>query len=160
MKRELALQTDICKSTRKEGGWARKLSHQTMVGLPDLLLNRFPFVPMLIEVKDLGPCNPIFSRKVDVTDKQRYELLSFDQATWAQFDRHTQGFAAKRWSAGVLVGWGWGRERWLAMLPPTAERISVGHGEDPKMVHRQVGGYYPIGALMELFGDIHKVKLL
>ena len=80
-KKELTLQSEICKSVRAQGGYAVKLSHRFAVGVPDLLI-RMPHVSaMLIEVKDLGMVTDKFDLKVPVTPKQREELKKFSEVS-------------------------------------------------------------------------------
>lgn len=159
-KRELDIQREICQSVRREGGWAKKLTNRFTIGIPDLLIARFPSIPFIAEVKDLGQVRDTFSRKLDVTEKQSHELRTFDQAISDPHADATNHAAAKRYAAVVLVGWAWGRDRWLAMLPPDADHITMGPDRNHPMVHRQAGGYYPIGSLIQLFGKIHEVRLL
>lgn len=157
-KKELDVQRDICKSVRSENGWARKLSHRTLIGLPDLLVNSYPFIPMLAEVKDLGPIQHVMRpHKLDVTEKQRYELIAYDTAIWLQMQANVLISIEKRWASVLLVGWAHGRDRWLAMLPPDAETIVP---DDAIKVCRRTGGYYPFGSLAEQFGRLHRIRLI
>ncbi len=79
-RKELALQSEICKSVRAQGGYALKLSHRFIVGVPDLLICMPGYPAMLIEVKDLGVVTDKFDLKVPVTPKQREELKKFNEA--------------------------------------------------------------------------------
>lgn len=154
---ELSVQADLVKSVRKDGGWARKLSHQFMIGLPDLLVGMYPFAPFLAEVKDLGQVSENFRRKIDVSEKQRYELQQFNESYRVGLDQDTLGNAGERYASVLLVGWARGRTRWVAMLPWDTIHIDSGQVH---AVQREVHGYYPLKFLAEQFGAIHKVKLL
>lgn len=158
-KRELILQREIIQSVRKDGGWGRKLSHRTLVGLPDLALVLWPYVPVLAEVKDLGvrPNSRDFTVKLIVSEKQRHELLAYDAAINTPRESNSLIDIRKRHAAVLLVGWAWGGARWLAMLPPDATHLS---SEEAPNVHRRPGGYYPFGSLAELFGRMHRIQLL
>lgn len=80
-KKELTLQSEICKSVRAQGGYAIKLSHRFAVGVPDLLIRMPHISAMLIEVKDFGVVTDKFDLKVPVTPKQREELKKFSEAS-------------------------------------------------------------------------------
>ncbi len=81
--KELAYQRWVVNSARRskvDRGYAIKLSHQTAVGIPDLLVSLPGFAPCLIECKWLGRVIPTFSRKISLTGKQRLELSRFNHA--------------------------------------------------------------------------------
>ncbi len=81
--KELAYQRWVVKSVRLTEvgkGYCLKISHQTAVGIPDLLLSMPGFAPCLIECKWLGEVMPNFSRKIKLTDKQRFQLYCFNNA--------------------------------------------------------------------------------
>lgn len=160
---ELDVQREIVKSVKLEGGWSKKLTNRFTIGIPDLLIALYPSIPFLAEVKDLGVVHTNqFNRKLDVSEKQRYELLEFDRAVSEAHGRDIMWTGAKRYASVLLVGWSHQGTRWLAMLPPDAERIAVGvDAFDPVMVYRSPGKHnYPIRPLIELFVAIHKVNLL
>lgn len=157
-RRELDIQREICQSVRKDGGWARKLTNRFTIGIPDLLVALYPFVPCLLEVKDLGEVGEMFHRKLNVTEKQRHELIAFDEAISEAHGRDTHQSTGKRYASAVLVGWSWGRDRWLAMLPP--DETYASNYTKINAVIRKPGGYYPIGPLFELFDRMHRVKLI
>lgn len=72
-------QTQIKLSVRRQGGYSFKLSNRFTIGIPDLLIALPPFAPCLAEVKDLGECVADFSRKLDVSPKQAYELKAMNE---------------------------------------------------------------------------------
>lgn len=81
--RELGYQRWVVNSARKSKvnpGYALKISHQTAVGIPDLLVSLPGYVPCLLECKWLGRVSGGFSRKIKLTDKQRLELDRFNKA--------------------------------------------------------------------------------
>lgn len=162
-KAELSVQADLVKSVKKDGGWARKLSHRFMIGLPDLLVGMYPSAPFLAEVKDLGHVGENFRLKLGVSEKQRYELQQFNAGYRAGVNWDTQGNASERYASVLLVGWAWGRMRWVAMLPWDATHLdssSINREPCAPAVQREAHGYYPIKFLAERFGALHKVKLL
>lgn len=153
---ELVVQRDFAKSVRKGGGWAKKLSHRFIIGVPDLLVGQYPYMPFLAEMKDLGQVPENFRQKLDVTEKQRHELRTFNESYRAGVDRDTRGNASERYAAVLLVTWAWDKDRWLGMLPWDATHATP---MMPKVI-RGTGGHYPVVPLFELFGKLHKVKLL
>lgn len=155
--RELQLQREIVQSVRKERGWGRKLAHRTLVGLPDLLLVHYPFVPLLCEVKDLGPRGASFNVTIPVTEKQRHELRTYDEAIETIRQEQSIIDMERRYSAVLLVGWVTEGHHRLAMLPWHAERITSTY---PHFVIRQKAGYYPFNDLAYNFGRLHRVKVI
>ena len=107
---ELKLQAEICKSVVVQGGWAKKLTNQFTIGIPDLLISLPGLAPCLAEVKDFDVVGDKFDRKLDVSPKQRHELLTFNAVNPA--------------TAVILVGLKWGNEHHLVCLPADAERLS------------------------------------
>ena len=81
--KELGYQRWVVTSARKSfglPGYGLKISHQTAVGIPDLLISLPGYCPCLIECKWLGRVVTGFSRKIKLTDKQRFELDRFNVA--------------------------------------------------------------------------------
>ena len=148
-KRELALQTDIIRSVRQQGGWARKMSNRFLVGMPDLVMALHPFAICIAEVKDLGPVTEKFDRKLDVSPKQRHELRMIHVAYWDKMNIYTP----KRRASLLLVGATLGRRHMLTALPWDAKRVTY----EATWVDRQVGGVYDIKALLEM-ADVVGVK--
>lgn len=75
---EIDFQRKIVKWVEEQGGWARKLSHRTMVGLPDLLVKLPTHDAALIEVKYLRTHGTL--RKCGLTALQARELTNFTKA--------------------------------------------------------------------------------
>lgn len=147
---ELKVQADIVKSVKADGGWAKKLSHRFVIGIPDLLIALYPTIPFLAEVKDLGEVGATFSRKVDTSPKQAHELTTFDEVYYARLTP----YSPKQHAAVVIVGWVHEGTRWLTMLPHGTTKVT----HEAPAVHRRTGGYYPIGPLIELYGGLAVIK--
>ena len=81
--KELAYQRWVVKSARKAKvgrGYGLKISHQYAVGIPDLLISMPGYCPCLIECKWFNAVASGFSRKIKLTEKQRFELDRFNTA--------------------------------------------------------------------------------
>lgn len=138
---ELREQTNIVKSVRKDGGYGRKASNRFAIGVPDLTIALPPFAPCVIEVKDFGAVNDSFDRKIDVTDKQAYEMELFSKP----YEDQSLGRVA--FIAVHLVHRG---EHRLVLLPRQASRLSSAYEDDPRMwAKRQVGGYYDMAPMFD-----------
>ncbi len=81
--RELQYQRWAVNSARRAmpgRGYGLKISHQTAVGIPDLLVSMPGYCPCLIECKWLGAVPVNFNRRIKLTDKQQLELDRFNAA--------------------------------------------------------------------------------
>jgi len=137
---ELAVQTNIIKSVRRDGGYARKASNRFAIGVPDLTVALQPFAPCLIEVKDFGKVPDSFDRQIEVTDKQAEELKLFS-LPYEDAGLGRVGFLAVR----VIHR---GEDR-LVVLPHVARRLTSAYVETPGMWRkRQVGLYYEMGPML------------
>ena len=152
--RELALQTKIIQSIRKDGGHARKMSHRFAIGIPDLLIGMPPYVPCLAEVKDLGIVTANFNLQLDVTEKQALELRRVSEPYEDMF-LHTRACR----TGMLLIGLVHMGEHRLVGLPRSQGRLDAGYEADPLCwVKRQQAGYYEILPLLKA-GGIAKVSL-
>lgn len=143
MAKELALQTNIIKSVRSDGGYGRKMSNRFLIGIPDLLIALPPFAPILAEVKDLGPVVANFNRQLAVTPKQAHEMDLFSKPyqDTMMLDRAASSF--------VLVGFQVGKNHYLAVLPHDAERLDHTCLERTSTFSlRGRSGYYDLGKLL------------
>lgn len=155
MPSELPLQTDIKKSVRKDGGHSFKMSNRFSIGIPDLFMAIFPFAPILAEVKDLGECVDNFSRQLNVSEKQKYELRALDDVYSLQQSVYTPS----RHASVLLVGVRHKGVRRLVGLPWSAERLDAGYLDEPASYrNRETGGYFDLKPILEHLGCI-KVKL-
>lgn len=137
---ELAVQTKIIQSVRKDGGYGRKCSNRFAIGVPDLLISLQPFAPCYIEVKDFGVVSDSFDRKIDVTEKQAYELQLFSKPY------EDAGLGRVGFLAVALVHRGAHR---LVLTPREAQRLSDAYEGTPGMwTNRVVGGYYDMGRML------------
>ena len=143
MARELAEQTNLIKSVRLAGGYARKMSNRYSIGIPDLLIGLPPFVPFLAEMKDLGTVVDDFDRQLNVTPKQNHEmgLLS------GPYERAAYGAAAL-----VLVHIVHRREHRLVALSRSHSRLAAGYEADLlKWGKRRTGLIYAPEDLRKMF---------
>ena len=151
-KRELSLQTDILKSVKKDGGWGIKMTSRFLIGVPDLLVALWPFVPVLIEVKDLGEVTENFSLQLNVTPKQRHTLGQFDGI----YDSNITEYSPNRHVSLLMVGFKMGQERRLVALPWRAERLTAAYVSTlGDLGRRGTGGYYAIKPFFERMGICH-----
>ena len=138
---ELAVQTNIIKSVRRDGGYGRKASNRFAIGIPDLNIALAPFAPCLIEVKDFGKVADSFDRQIDVTDKQAEELRLFGEAY------EDAGLGRVAFIAVRVIHRGEDR---LVLLPRQARRLSSAYEADPRMWRkRQVGLYYELTPMLD-----------
>lgn len=76
---ELQFQRLTCKAVQSAGGFATKLSHRFLVGIPDLLIKLPHTAAMLVEVKtDKRPVKNLYL--LDITPRQAQVLRSADSA--------------------------------------------------------------------------------
>lgn len=137
---ELREQTNIIKSVRQDGGYARKASNRFAIGIPDLTVALPPFAPCLIEVKTLGEVIDNFDRKVEVTDKQSEELKRFGEAY------EDMGLGRVSFVAVHIVH---RKQHRLVLGPRQMSRLSAAYEADSGMwTPRQVGGYYDMAKLL------------
>jgi len=137
---ELAVQTNIIKSVRRDGGYGRKMSNRFAIGVPDLLVALPQFAPCVIEVKDFGKVADTFDRQIETTDKQREEMKLFSQPY------EDGGLGRTAFVAVRVVHRGEDR---LVVLPRLAERLSSAYEDDPQTWRkRQVGLYYEIPPML------------
>lgn len=156
MARELDLQTKICQSAKRDGGYGKKISHKFAVGIPDLLVALPPFAPCLIEVKDMGAiATAKFDRLIGITPKQQLELSRFSEP----YEKAQSEYTPDRRTGMVLVGLVHQGEHRLVALRRDEDRLSDGYQADPaRWTKRQVGGYYDLGPLLEWTGIV-KMRL-
>lgn len=137
MARELAIQTDIKKSVIAQGGYALKLSNRFTIGVPDLGIWLAPFVPVVIEVKDLGVVVDNFHLQIGVTPKQTDTML-----------RMNAGYATP--VTGMFLHAVHMGEHRLYWAPRSATRIRA--LDMPFFVRREPGGRYNIPGMLQHAG--------
>lgn len=146
--KEIDHQRQLVLSVKAQGGYALKLSNRFTIGVPDLLVMHPLFAPCLIEVKDLGECNDIFSRQIDVTSKQRHTMermaMVYDDSP------HPPAF--------VVVTLMWKKARIMVPAPFDIERLSSASllSGDRLQVGRTTGGLYDMGTLLA-FANVRRV---
>lgn len=145
MSKELLVQTNIIKSVRKDGGYARKMSNRFLIGIPDLVLGLYPFGVCFAEVKDLGECGRTFNRKIPVTEKQRHELNLIDAA----YKKTNLIYTPYQHVAFVLVAFKHQGKHMLVAANRNIESLTHHFDSFYPWVDRQVGGYYDMGRLMQ-----------
>lgn len=154
MARELDLQSQIIKSVRKDGGYGRKISHKFSVGIPDLLLGLFPFVPIIAEVKDFGVVTAKFDRQIDTTLKQEHELDLFTK----QYQTEITPYTPSRYTSAILVRFILGGKHFLAVCDPYQRRLTWEHPRD-LLVERVAPTYFNLAPAFDRVG-IAKVRLM
>lgn len=137
MARELAVQTDIKRSTLAQGGYALKLSNRFTVGVPDLGIWLPPFAPFIAEVKDLGVVTDNFHVQIGVTPKQTDTMLRMS----GKYTRPVAGLLIAATHRGI---------RKLFYAPHDETRIAA--LSFPFHVIRGVGGKYDIAAILSHAG--------
>lgn len=157
MAKELALQTDIKNSAKRDGGYGLKLSNRFTVGVPDLLLMIPPvFAPVVVEVKDLGPVTANFNRQLDVTPLQAETMRRMS----SPYEDTQTRYTPSRRSAFLLVGFSMDRDHYLVVLPRDTERLSyLCLAEPASYTKRGKGGYYALQPLFKHVGAL-EIKLL
>ena len=156
MARELNEQSNIIKSVKAAGGYARKLSHRFMIGMPDLLVALPPFAPCLVEVKDLGKVVDEFDRQLDITPKQADELRRISEP----YEQYHTVYAYWRRTGMVMVHVVHRGEHRLVALPRRATRLTHAYEQNPECwVAREKGGSYDVAKLLEK-EQICRVRLL
>lgn len=149
--RELTLQTNIVKSIRQDGGYARRIVDTYQIGVLDLFVALPPFMGTMIEVKHLGPATAPFHRKLKVSSKQRVEIDKLNGPYVREALKIRDPLAPPRVGTVLLVGWTDGRHELLAALPPETEVFFSDNLRTRSQ--RGTGGYYPaIGHLLEDVG--------
>jgi hypothetical protein len=148
MAAELQVQTNMIKSARQQGGYGRKLSNRFTVGIPDLLVGIFPFVPALVEVKDLGVVVDTFDRQLEVTPKQADEMKRMSQP----YESMVTEFSPWRCTAFVAVALVHRGKHRLVAVKRHVDRLSHTYEGDLPWVPRQTGGTYDLLRLMEGIG--------
>lgn len=126
MARELDLQTQIIRSVRRRGGYGKKISHRFSVGIPDLLIGLYPFVPAIMEVKDFGVVSDKFDRRIDTTVKQEHELEQFTK----QYKEMLHPYTPNRFTSLILVRFILRGQHFLAVCPPSQRRLTWEHPRD------------------------------
>ena len=147
MTQEIKHQSDIVHSVRKDGGYARKISSQFQVGLPDLLVHLPGFAPCVIEVKKIDSIkNEKFSRQFDhpTTDKQLLDLKTFNDSN-----------ALRGQSSFIVVAIEHMKFRRLVICKFSETRLTNDYASDlNRWVDRQPGRYYDMKQLLEWAGAI------
>lgn len=146
MSNELAFQTNIIKSVRRDGGYGRKMSNRFAIGVPDLLIGLQPFPPCYVECKDLGEVVDRFDRTLGVTPKQREEMRLLSEPY------EEQGLGPR---AFVAVAFKHRGKNIMVLGPWKMERVSHDYeGVSEIWAERQVGLYYPIRPMLNYWlGD-------
>lgn len=124
------------------------MSNRFTIGVPDLLIAIPPFVPVLAEVKDLGEVVDEFDRKLEITEKQAYEMKRFSEP----YENWQHVYTPERHTAIILVGVKHKKKHRLVVLPRTADRLSCDYEEQGGWVDRAVGGVYNVVKLLEFAG--------
>jgi hypothetical protein len=158
MSKELAVQAAIRKSVIADGGYSHKLTNQFTVGIPDLLVAMWPYIPCIVEVKDLGVVVDEFDRKLDVTPKQTHELVGISRV----YGEKQHPYTPKRRASCVLVALVHRGMHTLVAVkvpvtapgePPIEWRLNYKYEQDPAcFVAREKGGYYNISPLLQYSG--------
>lgn len=78
--RELQYQREMVQACVAQGGYAKKLSHRTLVGIPDLLVKLPVFPAALVEVKRVKAPKKAETVQLDLTPPQRRQLLAAEKA--------------------------------------------------------------------------------
>jgi len=137
---ELAVQTNIIKSVRRDGGYGRKMSNRFAIGVPDLLIALPTFAPCVIEVKDFGKVADSFDRQIEVTEKQAEEMKLFSKPY------EDAGLGRTAFVAVRLIHRGEDR---LVVLPRLAERLSSAYEDDPQTWRKRLTGlHYEIAPML------------
>lgn len=140
MSNETDLQLKIKNSVIKDGGYSKKLTNRFTIGIPDLLICLYPFVPCIIEVKDWGEVETVgFKRQIGVTPKQRYELNEMSNPYVSQ------GLPPV---TGIFVGFSHLGQHVLVGVPRDTTHISEAYRTQRAWVMRGLEGYYPIKPLL------------
>ncbi len=156
MSKELDVQAKIRASVKKDNGYCHKLTNRFTVGIPDLLVALFPYMPCVLEIKDLGPVADDFDRQINVTPKQQYELHGISKV----YHEGQHPYTPYRKASGVLVALvHQGKHRLVAVhtnmrgFSDVSYRLDAGYVADPtRWVERGVGGYYNLKPLLEHLG--------
>lgn len=154
MAKELKAQTEIKASIRRDGGYSTKLSHRFSVGIPDLIIALHPFVPILCEVKDLGPVVDRFDRKLDVTPMQDETMRRMSEP----YEKMLHPYTPNRRTACLLVAFIHRGVHTLVALQRDMERLTWQYDSLHPWTTRQTGLHYKVGPLLEGVG-IAKVSV-
>lgn len=142
MPTEVEWQHKIIRSCKLQGGHGGKWSSQYQVGKPDIVA-RLPLAGdfwMEVKLEKGLPKNGEFDRRIDITEKQRYELEQYHKAG---------GLAL----IGVVLYWRAGRVD-LVLLPWSAERVMSGLLGGPSVRGQfGVGGVIDMENMVRLFKD-------
>lgn len=155
MAKELGLQANI----RKSADYGLKLSNRFTLGVPDLLLVIAPFVPCIVEVKDLGPVVDNFDRQLAVTPLQDETMRRINAPYHEVFNRQIFD-CPRRLPSFLLVGLQHHGEHRLVVLPAHTERLShLYQGVPLCWTKRLKGGIYALKPLFQ-FIKAPEIKLL
>lgn len=144
MAKELDAQTKVCKSVKRDGGYARKISHKFVIGIPDLLVALPSFAPCVVEMKDLGRCVDKFDRKLGVTAKQALEMQRISEP-YEKYDNLK--------TACVMVAIFHRGEHRLVVVPRDVDQLDHSYECDrQRWTSRQPGGYYDLQPLLNWAG--------
>jgi hypothetical protein len=149
MVKELQVQTHIKKSVIRDGGFAFKQTNTYTIGILDLKICLFPFVPCDIEVKDLGEVVRNFDRDAGVTPKQADTIRRMNKV----YEDGQTIYTPLRRVAGVIVRV---VHNGHDVLIPAAQDKETGtwrvRSTYGAAAPRQVGGYYDIRPLLQEMG--------
>lgn len=129
--RELKFQTKLVKSTRAQGGYARKLSHRFVIGIPDLIVHIPNYAPFLLEVKYFPEVSPNSNKLIPTTPKQQLELTEFNSVN---IDAGS--------TAGVAIGFCINKRKGLKVYTPEDTHFTLKEGLDDPDALTPKGGLF------------------
>jgi hypothetical protein len=153
--KEVEVQTKIIKSIKSDGGYAFKMSNAYSAGIVDLFIALPPFVPCIVEVKDLKACVDGFDRQLEITVLQSRQLNQVSDVYVASGHYVTTNPRV----SGVLVALFHRGENRMVGLPKDRRRLDASYEGDPRCWRKRgtklpqcEGGYYEIAPMLEVMG--------
>lgn len=131
---ELGFQRELKESVIALGGFSTKLSNRFTVGVPDLGVWLAPFVPLIIECKDLGAVVDKFDVQLGVTAKQADTMKRMQQSYGPRYGSAVCAVAVHLRHRGA---------RLCVLLPATATRLTWEYPPELVCTRQKTGIRYP-----------------
>lgn len=154
--KEVVVQTKIIQSVKSDGGYAFKMSNAYSSGIVDLFIALPPFVPCIVEVKDLKECVERFNLKLDITPLQDRQLNRVSDVYVEAISRTCHTTLPR--VSGVLVAILHRGQHRMVGLPKDRRRLDCSYEADPRCWRKRLsrdscdGGYYEVAPLLEAMG--------